>query len=62
MIEWTKKHNLAFTITLLNEPEYLSIRAVPEELKKVAIQNLTPLNNYVVSQTFAFHTIFKVDN
>lgn len=50
LIKWTKKHNLAFTITLLTEPKYLSIEAVPTELKTMAIESLKPLNNYVVSQ------------
>jgi MoaA/NifB/PqqE/SkfB family radical SAM enzyme len=50
LIKWTKKHNLAFTITLLRDPAYLSIRAVPEALKQLALESLQPLENYVVRQ------------
>lgn len=56
LIEWTKKHSLALTINLLWQPDYLSIKAVPKELKTLVLEILKPLKNYFVSKNAEYET------
>ena len=48
LITWTKKHNVAFSLNLLETPEYLTMDSVPDKLKEQIVDRLREIGNYNV--------------
>ena len=50
LLQWTKKHQIPFAINGLEHPNYLTINAVPDQLKQEVLAKLNKVGNYYVDQ------------
>ena len=57
LIKWTNTHDIPFTLGELTQPDYLTIKAVPTELKNKAIENLDQVGTYTVRETGEFKAL-----
>jgi sulfatase maturation enzyme AslB (radical SAM superfamily) len=48
LLKWTKKHKIPFAISGLEHPNYLTINAVPDQLKQEVLAKINTVGNYYV--------------
>ena len=48
LLQWTKQHEIPFAINGLEHPNYLTINAVPDQLKQEVLAKINTVGNYYV--------------
>ncbi len=51
LINWTNTHDISFQLNALTHPDYLTMSAVPNELKETTLENLSKVGSYKVLET-----------
>ena len=57
LINWTNTHDIPFQLGELTHPDYLTMSAVPNELKETTLENLSKVGTYTVSETREFKAL-----
>jgi hypothetical protein len=62
LLNWCKKHSIKLTGTMVDSPDYLSIRSLPDALRNKIIESMVPNQEYFVNRDNIEDNTLSYDN